>query len=314
MAGVGQFRHGLSINDWLLTELRASPGPYQVWMARNLLTRQTADLKVYDPERMPNTMILREVDILSQMRTPQFPCLLGHFPWEGCYIVATKFVDGCTLEELLVNNRSGLPFEMAMDAARSFLTGLEQLHQLPGIPVHRALSPSQILLDTGMNLFISGLAFAEPSENLSMSETLSYRFEDPRYCAPEVFADPAAASPRSNVYSAACILFEAFTGRRAFDSDERTADAWYSDLAYQHQNVPPPMFSNHAPQLPEHIGSAFDMALCKDPDVRPVSCAEFAVMLDGSQPPEVEVQEEFIPQESQKRGFWNWFRAKDSVS
>jgi serine/threonine-protein kinase len=313
-----QLQQGTDVNGWRLTELLASPGPYQVWRGINLLTRQLADVKVYNPKAMPQTMVLREVDLLMQMRLPQFPCLLSHFPWGDSYVVATKTVDGCTLEELLANNPGGLPLELAENAARSLLTGLFQLHQLPGTPIHRAISPAHILLDMGMKLFISGLAFAEPSDNLAMSETLPFHFEDPRYQAPEVFGDPAAASPQSNVYSAACVLFEIFTGRRAFDSDERNADAWFADLAYQHLNVPPPMVSNHAPWLPEYIGAAIDLALSKEPEQRPAGCLSFAEMLSGmaisqAEPAAEEVELE-VPPPPRRGGFWNWFRAKDPVA
>jgi serine/threonine protein kinase len=303
---------GSELNGWVMLELRARSRVHEVWRAQNYVTNQLAELKLYDPRQIPQTMVLREIDLLNQLRpVGMYPCIMSYFPFRDSFAILTKPVEGYTLADLLEGNSRGLPPELAESTSRALLVALDQMHQLPGTPVHRALAPQNLLADDCMNICVTGLVFAEPVEELEQSETLYFNFGDPRYQPPEVFDDPRALSLQSNVYSCGAIIFELFTGRRPFDSFETDGGRWYEDLGYQHRNLPAPLLSDYAPGLAERITSVVDAALSKDPASRPATCRLFVELLSG-----VEAETEPAPQptvEPEKHGFWSWFRAKDAV-
>lgn len=277
----GELYRGCEANGWVLQEKLFGFGPCQSWKARNGFARQTAELRIRDLEQIPESMVSREVDLLSQLQAQWFSPLLGHFAWDRYYLLACQWKDGCTLADLLEANPSGLPPAIAEDIARSLLLALENLHNLPGQPVHRALSPAHLWIDADFALSLGGLTFVEPFEDLPYSPTLYHSFGDPRYQAPEVFGDPSLCSPLSNVYSAALIVYEIYTGRRAFDSYEPNSNDWQEDIAYQQLNLPAPLVSYYAPLTPQHITDAVERALDKDPMGRPDSCMALATQLAG---------------------------------
>jgi serine/threonine protein kinase len=306
---------GNELQDWLILESRPSSDAWHSWIARNLLTDQLADLRIYDPELVPASMVVREIHFLTELCHPGFPRLLGHFPYRGAQVILTNHIEGLSLAELIQMYPRGIPLEMAENAGRTLLAAINHLHGLPGAPVHRALHPGNVLVDESMNIFVSGLAFAESSSDLDVSETLYFNAGDARYEAPEVFGNPAAASVVSNVYSCAAILFELFTGRRAFDSDETLADKWFQDVAYLHQSLPAPRVSDYAPWVPERITTAVDQSLAKNPSERPENAILVAHLMSGEALPLPDpVQDvEALPLTTAgavgRRGLFGWFGA-----
>jgi serine/threonine-protein kinase len=89
------------------------------------------------------------------------------------------------------------------------------------------------------------------------------------YIAPEQ-AQGRTVDGRADLYSLACVLFHALTGRLPFDRGSALETVW------AHVHDPPPPLQAVRPELPAALGSALAVALAKDPGDRHPSAGAFA--------------------------------------
>lgn len=94
------------------------------------------------------------------------------------------------------------------------------------------------------------------------------------YLAPEqaMDADGSKVRAASDQYALACIAFEMFTSRPAFDADTSRA------LILKHMTAPRPLASTYQPEL-EAIDSVLVRATAKDPLERYPTCSDFVTHL-----------------------------------
>jgi len=156
-----------------------------------------------------------------------------------------------------------LPLLELAQVAAEVADGLDALHAA-GI-VHRDVKPSNVLLgDDGAALADFGLARGVDSTQLTREGQL---VGTAHYLAPELIGG-APASPASDVYAFACLLYEAATGAPPFAG---RADA---EIGYAHLVEEPPR-----PALPAGVAEAILLGLEKDPADRPTSATALARML-----------------------------------
>lgn len=137
----------------------------------------------------------------------------NEFEWEGERFgyFSMEYVEGGTL-------LSVIPTDLSLDAriglAKDILEGLAFAHsQVPPV-IHRDISPANILVEKSQNRLSAkisdfGLAKHVDSQSLMASAAGKYL-----YMAPESFL--GMHSTATDVYSAAIVLFELFTGRHPF--------------------------------------------------------------------------------------------------
>jgi serine/threonine-protein kinase len=95
-----------------------------------------------------------------------------------------------------------------------------------------------------------------------------------QYLSPEQ-ARGETVDPRSDLYSAGCLLFELVTGRPPFVADSPVA------VAYQHVREAPPLPSSLNPAISEDLDRVILHSLAKDRETRYQSAAEFRADLDN---------------------------------
>src|SRR5204863_2914389 len=128
---------------------------------------------------------------------------------DGRRFLTMEYVDGEDLASLL--RRIGrLPPDKAVDVARQLCAGVAAAHER-GV-IHRDLKPANVMLDGEGNVRITdfGIATAATDGGAAAAGT-------PHYMAPELLAGRPATT-RSDIYALGLILFEIFTGRRAFEA------------------------------------------------------------------------------------------------
>ena len=131
--------------------------------------------------------------------------------------------------------------------------------------VHRDVKPSNVLLgDGGAVLVDFGLARGEGSTQLTQDGQL---LGTTHYLAPELITG-ARATPATDVYAFACLLYEAATGAPPF------AGRNDAEIGYAHLVEPP-----QRPDLPAAVGDALLLGLAKDPQERPTTATALARML-----------------------------------
>ncbi|MEN3338162.1 MAG: eukaryotic-like serine/threonine-protein kinase [Acidobacteriota bacterium] len=126
---------------------------------------------------------------------------------DGLPFLTMEYVDGEDLASLL--RRIGrLPEDKALDLARQLCAGLAAAHE-QGV-LHRDLKPANVMIDGEGQVRITdfGLAAIAGTVRNPLAGT-------PAYMAPELLAG-REPSVQSDVYALGLVLYELFTGRRAF--------------------------------------------------------------------------------------------------
>jgi serine/threonine-protein kinase len=190
---------------------------------------------------------------------------------EGRHFLSMEYVDGEDLASLL--RRIGrLPGDKAVDIAREIVAGLAAAHD-KGV-LHRDLKPANVMLDGRGRARITdfGLAagIADEKGGAEVSGT-------PAYMAPEQLAG-RGASAQSDLYALGLVLYELFTGRKAFDA------ATLADWKRKHSEEPPTAPSTVTPGLDPAVERVILRCLEKDPKARPRSAAAVAAALPGGDP------------------------------
>jgi hypothetical protein len=125
-----------------------------------------------------------------------------------------EFIDGEDLSSLL--KRLGrVPEEKGVEIARQLCAALAAVHD-QGL-LHRDLKPANVMLDGRGKVRLTDFGLAAAAEDLSASEV---RRGTPLYQAPEQLAGKEV-TVRSDLYALGLLLYELFTGKRAFPDSKR---------------------------------------------------------------------------------------------
>src|SRR3954465_14219849 len=188
---------------------------------------------------------------------------------DGRRFLTMEYVDGEDLASLL--RRIGrFPQDKAIAVARQLCAGVAAAHER-GV-IHRDLKPANVMLDGDGNVRITdfGIATAAADVGAAVAGT-------PQYMAPELLAGKAA-SAKSDIYALGLILFEIFTGRRAFDAKT------ISDLKQLHDTGAIVTPSAIVRDLDPAVERVILRCLAREPEQRPASALTIAVALPGGDP------------------------------
>jgi hypothetical protein len=190
---------------------------------------------------------------------------------DGRHFLSMEYVDGEDLASLL--RRIGrLPPDKALELSRQLCAGLAAAHDR-GI-LHRDLKPANVMVDGRGRARIMdfGLAVAA-GETGTASEVGG----TPAYMAPEQFMG-RGASVRSDLYALGLVLYELFTGKRAFDAGS------VADYRRKHAEEPPTSPSALVAGMEPAVERAILRCIEKDPGQRPSSASQVAAALPGGDP------------------------------
>src|SRR6185503_13357615 len=188
---------------------------------------------------------------------------------DGQLFLSMEYVDGEDLASLL--RRIGrLPPAKAVEIARQICSGLAAAHDR-GV-IHRDLKPQNVMLDGQGRARITdfGLAVRENEESSGTAGT-------PAYMSPEQLTGQPA-TVRSDLYSLGLLLYELFTGKRAFEAS--TLAEWHRKHGHEQPTSP----SMHTGDLDPAVERVILRCLEKDPARRPASATQVAMALPGGDP------------------------------
>ncbi|WP_011689891.1 Stk1 family PASTA domain-containing Ser/Thr kinase [Arthrobacter sp. FB24] len=170
------------------------------------------------------------------------------------YIVM-EFVSGKTLRDLI--RAKEVSIDHAIDFTLGVLSALEYSHRA-GI-VHRDIKPANVMFcedsDT-IKVMDFGIARAMADSSATMTQTQAV-VGTAQYLSPEQ-ARGETVDARSDLYSAACLLYEMLTGRPPFIGDSPVS------VAYQHVREIPEPASSLNPEVSEALDSVLSKALQKN--------------------------------------------------
>ena len=182
----------------------------------------------------------------------------------GTLFIAMEYVDGLDLAALLKAYRDkGLrvPVPAAFQIAIEIARGLDFAHM--NDVVHRDVSPSNILLSRAGEVKIADFGIAQAAKRHRRPAKSGRRriMGKWRYMSPEQTTGDSL-SPQSDLFSAATVMFELFTGDKLFPGDE--AEAIIANI----HKMPIPRASERRPGLPPRLDEILDRALARDPAQR----------------------------------------------
>ncbi len=190
----------------------------------------------------------------------------------GSLFIAMEYVDGLDLAALLRRLKlrgERVPVTAAFQIAIELARGLDFAHQ-HGV-VHRDVSPSNILLSRAGEVKIAdfGIAIAAAPPRSGTVTGRRKVMGKWRYMSPEQ-ARGEPLDTRSDLFSAASVMYELFTGEKLFTGDEA------EDIIRNIHDMPLPRPSEVRPGLPPRLDAILHAALARSRDDRP---ARPAIML-----------------------------------
>jgi serine/threonine-protein kinase len=189
---------------------------------------------------------------------------------EGQTFFTMEYVDGEDLASLL--RRIGrLPSDKALEIARQLCAGLAAAHT-KGV-LHRDLKPANIMLDGRGQVVITDFGLAGVADDIRGQEV---RSGTPAYMSPEQLSGKEV-STRSDIYALGLVLYEVFTGKRAFA--EKPVGSLHAR-------------GDHTPSRPSSVVKDLDPIVEKvilrcletEPSGRPATALAVAAALPGGDP------------------------------
>jgi YVTN family beta-propeller protein len=241
----------------------------QVVRALKVLTERTADDGVF------RARFERECQLAASLEHPNVVQVYEAGESDGALYLSMRYVDGPNLGQVLATEGPLAP-DRVVELVSQVAAGLDAAHDA-GL-VHRDVKPANILLEDragGTRAFLGDFGISRmlaPSGRLTETGEMLGTVD---YVAPEQIAG-TSVDARSDVYSLACVAFEALTGRPPFKRESRLA------TMFAHANAPRPHATERNPDLPRAVDSVFARALAIDPNRRYPRASEFAQDLDAA--------------------------------
>ena len=258
-----------------IASLLGRGGMGEVYGADDLKLGQRVALKFLPSDRTKNAswrdQFYAEVRLARQVSHPNVCRVYDVGESEGRLFLSMEYVDGEDLASLL--RRIGrLPDDKAVEIAQQLCSGLAAAHA-SGV-LHRDLKPANVMLDGKGRARITdfGLAIATGEADREKSPAGT-----PGYLAPELLSG-ATPSVQSDLYAMGLVLYELFTGKRAFEAS--SAAEFHRKQSETNPTPPSRVVKNFDPAVEKAILRCLE----RDPALRPRSALSVAARLPGGDP------------------------------
>ncbi|MGQ0763340.1 MAG: serine/threonine-protein kinase [Acidobacteriota bacterium] len=276
----GAFLAGTVLNDrYRITGLLGRGGMGEVYKAEDLKLNQTVALKFlpehFAEDTSAHERFFGEVRTARQVSHPNVCRVFDIGEVDGAQFLSMEFIDGDDLSSLL--RRIGrLPPDKALEIARQLCAGLHAVHQA-GI-LHRDFKPANVMIDGAGKARITDFGVAGLESELKEGAIAG----TPAYMSPEQITGRELTT-KSDIYSLGLVLYEIFTGKRAFAGDT------INDLIRQHRTTTATNPSEVIKDIDPLVEKVILRCLEKDPRERPASALQVAMMLPGGNPLEAAI-------------------------
>ena len=217
----------------------------------------------------------REVAAARRVRHPGALVALDLHELDGTWALTLPYHPGHSLAEHLAE-QGPLDPDQVRRLAETLSSVLAAAHH-QGV-LHRDVSPANVMVDDDGTFQLTDFGLARVRDDRTRHST--GMMGTAGYTAPEVWAG-RRTDPRSDLYSLGAVLYEAATGRPAFDRDPMQA------LQQQLGERWTPL-SEAAPELPSDLADTIEALLRQDVELRPSSANDVLDALRGRRAPDLE--------------------------
>lgn len=251
-------------------------GMGEVYRADDLKLGQPVALKFLPDHLLSDGAALarfhREVRVARQVSHKNVCRVYDIGEVDGRHFLSMEFIKGEELSSFM--RRIGrLPPDKAIQLARQICAGLAAAHDV-GV-LHRDLKPANVMIDADGNARITDFGLAGLAEEFHEDELAA---GTPAYMAPEQL-EGKEQTVRTDIYSLGLVLYELFTGKRAFE-----ADTLGELLKLRRSGSTPTIPSQIVKDLDPLVEKVIDRCIQKDPADRPASALQVAAALPGGDP------------------------------
>jgi predicted Ser/Thr protein kinase len=276
LASQGRFLPGaLLAARYRIVALVGKGGMGEVYRADDLILGQSVALKFLPEAAADNEELLarfrNEVRMARRVSHANVCRVYDVGEAEGQTFLSMEYVDGEDLASLL--RRIGrVPPDKALEIARQLCAGLAAAHR-EGV-LHRDLKPANIMLDGRGHAVITDFGLAALGDQIGSPEV---RSGTPAYMAPEQLAGREVTG-KSDLYALGLVLYEIFTGRRAFEAET------LAEIVRVRNEKPVSNPSSWVKDLDPAVERVIMHCLEADPAKRPASPLAVAAALPGGDP------------------------------
>lgn len=272
----GRFEPGTRIGTrYRIVALLGRGGMGEVYRADDLELGQSVALKF-----LPVAVAGSEADLTRFRNEVRTARLIAHpnvcrvydiGEADGHVFLSMEYIDGEDLSAVL--RRMGRPTaDKAVEIARQICLGLGAAHEAGML--HRDLKPANVMIDGRGRARITDFGLAGLAADFARAGEFA---GTPAYMAPEQL-DGGRVSVRSDVYSLGLLLYELFTGKRAYRADS------VAELKRLHDSDSVTSPSKFTRDIDPAIERLILHCLERDPDARPSSAYAVLGALPGADP------------------------------
>jgi serine/threonine protein kinase/tetratricopeptide (TPR) repeat protein len=255
-----------------------------VYRARDLELDETVALKVMRLELLSTPGILdrfrREAKLARRVTHKNVARVFDIGEHDGEKFLTMEFVEGEPLSAALARD-GAFSLSRANTIASAVAEGLGSAHAA-GV-VHRDLKPDNVLLSPEGRVVITDFGIARALASAQRDDrdggpanTMGVFVGTPAYMAPEQVEGRADVDARADVYAFGALLYELYTGHRAWPGDAPLA------VATARLIHPPPDPRVRRPDLPAPLAELVLRCLARAPDQRPANMGEVLAALAPS--------------------------------
>ena len=176
--------------------------------------------------------------------------------------LAMRLIAGPTLKRLILDGHLDPRRSVRLLAQVAY--ALDAAHEA-GL-IHRDIKPQNILIGKGDHAYLADFGLIKAPDEARLTGTGQF-IGTIDYVAPEqIQGDPA--TPASDCYALAGVLYECLTGEVPFPKPSEAA------TLHAHVMSPPPTVSERRPDLPPALDAVIAQGMAKDPWSRPSLAAE----------------------------------------
>ncbi|HSS20619.1 MAG TPA: serine/threonine-protein kinase [Pyrinomonadaceae bacterium] len=263
-------------NRYRIVGLLGKGGMGEVYRADDLKLSQPVALKFLPDHLRDDGAALarfhREVRVARQISHRNVCRVYDIGEADGHLFLSMEFIKGEELSSLL--RRIGrLPADKATQIARQLCAGVAAAHDSDVL--HRDLKPANVMIDDNGNVRITDFGLAGLTKEFAADEAIA---GTPAYMSPEQLAGKEL-SVGSDIYSLGLVLYELFTGKKAF-----AANSLNELIKLRRGDATPTNPTAIVQDLDPVIERVIERCLQKDPSQRPSSALQLAAALPGGDP------------------------------
>ncbi|TMC22200.1 MAG: FHA domain-containing protein [Chloroflexi bacterium] len=248
-----------------------------VYIVRDLENNRIYAVKVMHLELLNEDEYLarfqREAHILAGLNDSHIVRITDYGQDNNTNFIVMDYIDGQSLKYHMINAGQMDPLT-ALNYVHQIAEGLSTAYK-QGV-VHRDIKPQNILLNTKDVIKITDFGLARGRDTVTLTQSNVF-MGTAYYISPEQAESGRLADTRSDLYSAAIVLFEMLAGRPPFQGETAV------DIVIKHMKEKVPSICRLRSDLPGEVDLFMQKAIAKSPADRYATPQEFLAALEQLQ-------------------------------